>query len=277
MTPSDIPAAVSAILADDWGDRRTWFEFVVEHPAFAPVVAEIEGEIVGTGVTSVHGPVAWIGTIWVAVRWRRSGLGTALTRATIEAAEVARARTLVLVATEAGRPLYERLGFEVQTWYVTLEGSGLSAASGASASAGHDGRLRPFRATDLASMATLDRAATGEDRSHLLAAFASTETARVLGSPDGGVDGFVVRAPWGGGATIAPSPSDGIAILQARRVAAGPGRHVRAGVLADNAEGMALLAAQGWTEAWRAPRLIRGDPLDWRPSQIWGQFNHALG
>jgi GNAT superfamily N-acetyltransferase len=274
MTAGDIPAATSAILADDWGDRRTWFEFVVAHPSCSAVVAEIDGEIVGTGVTTVNGPVAWIGTIWVASGWRRGGLGTALTAATIEAADAARARTLLLVATETGRPLYERVGFEIQTWYVTLEAGGLG--SGPEPVIGHP-RLRAFDTADLASMAMLDRAATGEDRASLLSAFATAESARVLRGGDGGIDGFVVRAPWGGGATIAPAAVDALTILQARRVAAGPGRRVRAGLLAENADGLALLAAHGWTEAWRAPRLIHGDPLDWRPTHIWGQFNHALG
>jgi hypothetical protein len=48
-------------------------------------------------------------------------------------------------------------------------------------------------------------------------------------------------------------------------------------LLAENEAGLERLAATGWTEAWRAPRLIRGDPLTWQPSAIWGQFNHALG
>jgi hypothetical protein len=42
-------------------------------------------------------------------------------------------------------------------------------------------------------------------------------------------------------------------------------------------EGAAALEADGWTEAWRAPRLVRGAALDWHPDRIWGQFNHALG
>ena len=58
--------------------------------------------------------------------------------------------------------------------------------------------------------------------------------------------------------------------------------HLRAvahpeGVLAENASGLVRLAAAGWTEAWRAPRLVRGAPLAWQPDAIWGQFNHALG
>ena len=176
----------------------------------------------------------------------------------------------MLVATEAGRPLYERLGFEVQTWYRILQIDGLDGAAA-------DPRIRPFRPEDLDAMAALDAAATGEDRAHLLRAFAAPDTTRVLDRADGSLGGFVVRAPWGGGATIAPRIEDAEAILHARRVASGSAGRVRAGLLAENEAGLERLAAIGWTESWQAPRLVRGEPLAWDPSAIWGQFNHALG
>ncbi len=137
-------------------------------------------------------------------------------------------------------------------------------------------RIRPFRAEDLDSIAALDRAATGEDRGTVIAELAAPDGTRVL-ERDGGIGGFVIRAPWGGGATVAPRVEDALAILHARRVAAGPGKRVRCGILAENSAGADALAADGWTEAWRAPRLIRGEPLDWQPDHIWGQFNHAHG
>jgi predicted N-acetyltransferase YhbS len=270
MTPADVDPATVAILRADWGDRRAYLEFVTGHAETHPFVADADGAIVGTGVVSLHGPVAWIGTIWVDPAFRGRGIGLALTAATIETAQDAGCRTLVLVATDAGRPMYERLGFEVQTWYRTLEAPGLDGEA-------VDPRLRPYRPWDLARMIALDAAATGEDRAHLLRAFAAPETTRVLRHPDGTLGGFVVRAPWGGGATIAPSLDDAAAILHARRVASGPGKRVRAGLIAENEAGLDRLAAMGWTEAWRAPRLIRGDPLHWQPGAIWGQFNHALG
>jgi hypothetical protein len=91
------------------------------------------------------------------------------------------------------------------------------------------------------------------------------------------VRGFMIRPPWGGGATIAPEPADAFALLDARRDAYPVDRRVRCGILAENAVGLERLVAAGWTEAWRAPRLHLGDPLAWTPQAIWGQFNHALG
>lgn len=275
MTRDDIDPVSAAILADDWGDRRSWFTFAVAHPGCRVIVAEADGAVVGTGVTTINGNAAWIGTIWVATAARGRGLGRALTEATIEAAESAGCRTLILVATDAGRPLYERLGFTIRSWYRTMEAPGRGRDDGPSAGAAT--LIRPYRASDLDALSRLDAAATGEDRSHLLGALATPASARVAVGADDGPQGFLVRAPWGGGATIAPDPDLAMAILEARRDAYPADRKVRAGVLDRNERGLARLEAAGWTEAWRAPRLERGAPLDWDPGAIWGQFNHALG
>lgn len=277
MTAADIDPVSVAILADDWGDRRSWFTFAVGHPGCRVVAADDgAGRVVGTGVTTINGNAAWIGTIWVAAAARGRGLGRALTEATIEAAEAAGCRTLILVATDAGRPLYERLGFTVRAWYRTMEAPGRGRGDGPAV--GLSGTsIRPYRATDLPALAHLDAAATGEDRAHLLAALATPEGTRVAVGADDRPQGFLVRPPWGGGATIAPDPDVAMAILEARRDVYPVDRKVRGGVLDRNDRGLARLDAAGWTEAWRAPRMERGAPLDWDPGAIWGQFNHALG
>ena len=233
------------------------------------------GGIAGTGGPPTHGRVGWIGTIWVRPDLRRRGLGRAITEATIDAAEIDGCRTLVLVATDRGRPLYEDLGFEVETWYRTMEAP---TARDATAMAGNRASsvIRSATAADLDDIVALDRHATGEDRAAVLRRLVAPEATRVVAS-DGRVRAFLARAPWGGGATIAPRVGDAMALLAARRMAAAEGRRVRCGILLGNVTGADALEADGWTEAWRAPRMIRGDPLDWHPEHIWGQFNHALG
>jgi hypothetical protein len=87
----------------------------------------------------------------------------------------------------------------------------------------------------------------------------------------------VVRAPWGGGATVARTPEAALRILTARRRSAGPDGRVRLGILDENEEGLARLMDVGLRLTWSAPRMIRGEALIWRPDWIWGQFNHAMG
>ncbi len=291
MTRADVDGATDALLRGDWGDRRSFFAFAADHPACDAIVAVDHGRVVGTGVGTRNGAVGWVGTIFVAAERRGAGLGTELTERICDGLAAAGCRTLVLVATEQGRPLYERLGFSIADWYVTVERdaralggpAGGEPAGGEPAGDGTAGHLdaalviAPFSPADVAEAAELDRAATGEDRAHLLAAFAGIAGGLTVRDAAGGLRGFVARAPWGGGATVAPDPADARRLLDARLAAAPPGHRVRAGTMLSNAAGLAMLAADGWTEAWRAPRLHRGEPLAWQPTALWGQFNHALG
>jgi GNAT superfamily N-acetyltransferase len=277
MVAADIEPASAAMAADDWGDRRAWFTFAVRSQACRAFVASAaDGAIAGTGVATINGPVGWIGTIWVRSDLRRRGLGRALTAATIDAAEAGGCRTLVLVATDQGRPLYEGLGFEVQTWYRTMEAPAQATSTRAEPTPDGSTLIRGATSADFDDIVALDREATGEDRSAVLRALVVPDATRVVAA-DGKVRAFLARAPWGGGATIAPRLDAAIALLTARRRATAPGRRVRCGILLDNVAGAAALEGAGWREAWRAPRLIRGDALDWHPEHIWGQFNHALG
>ena len=277
MTSVDVEAATALILREEWGDRRTWFEFATSQAECRPVVAESGGAIVGTGVGTANGSVGWVGTIFVAPEHRRAGLGRALTEAVCDDLAAAGCRTLVLVSTSEGLPLYENLGFRIQTHYRILEAPGLAPVDGEGPVAAAGPVVRAFEPGDLGAMSALDAAATGEDRAHALRRFASPTSARVLARPDESVAGFVVRAPWGGGATIAADPDDAIRILEARRLAAGPGGRVRVGIVEENAAGLARLEREGLHPVWSAPRMVRGEPLEWRPDWIWGQFNHALG
>jgi GNAT superfamily N-acetyltransferase len=277
MAPADIEPASLALAADDWGDRLLWFRFAVRAAACRAFVAiDRDGAIAGTGVATINGPVGWIGTIWVRSDRRGRGLGRALTEATIDAAESEGCRTLVLVATDRGRPLYEGLGFDVQTWYRTMEAPPLTARGQARSEPDGPTRVRAATSDDLDDIVALDRNATGEDRDAVLRELIDPDATWVVAA-DGRVRAFLARAPWGGGATISPRLDDAMALLDARRMAAAPGRRVRCGILLENVAGASALEAAGWTEAWRAPRLVRGAALDWHPEHIWGQFNHALG
>jgi len=270
MTQADVDPAAELILGNEWGVRREWLEFATTQPECAPIVADADGAIVATGVGTANGPVGWIGTIFIAPDRRGRGLGRAITQAIIDRLESAGCRSLALVATADGRRLYERMGFEVQSRYHVLQAIGLPP------SAEPDG-VRPFEAGDLAAIERLDRAGTGEDRGHAIRRFATADTTRVTTGDDGRLDGYVLRAPWGGGATIARTPDAALRILTARRRAAGPEGRIRLGILDENADGLARLMEVGLRLTWSAPRMARGEPLVWRPSWIWGQFNHAMG
>ncbi len=280
MTDADILPAADVLRRGSWGERESFFRYAVTQAFVRPMVAERDGAVVGTGVASAHGPAGWVGTIFVAESERGQGLGRALTEAAVAELHGMGCRTLALVATDMGRPVYERLGFETRSFYQTFERDGLPAAAadaGAADAGAPDDGIRAFTAPDLDEAAALDAAATGEQRRCVLAAMTDVEGGLVLRSPAGALDGFVLRAPWGGGATVASSTEAALRLLEARRRRAGADHVVRAGLLLENEAGIPALEAAGWRPTWRARRMELGPPLAWRPEWLWGQFNMAIG
>jgi GNAT superfamily N-acetyltransferase len=273
MTGADVAPAAELLRRGSWGERESFFRYAVEQPFVRPVVAERDGAVVGTGVASAHGPAGWVGTVFVAESQRGQGLGRALTEAAVAELGAMGCRTLVLVATDLGRSVYERLGFETRTFYQTLELEGRPADE----SEAPDDAIRPFAASDVDEAAALDAAATGEQRRAVLAAMVGVDGGLALRSGAGTLDGYVLRAPWGGGATVASSTGAALRLLEARRLRAGPEHVVRAGLPIENQAGIAALETAGWRRTWSARRMELGPRLAWRPEWLWGQFNMAIG
>jgi GNAT superfamily N-acetyltransferase len=158
LTPSDLDAAVAATAQVGWGNLRPHFAFYLEQPGCYPLVAEIEEKTVGTAAGTRRGSVGWIGHVIVQTGYRRRGIGSALVEAVIARLEEAGCRTLLLIATDLGRPVYERLGFRVDSLYCKLSGPTLDA---------HPTHpdLRRVAESDLPAIRALDQMASGEDRS----------------------------------------------------------------------------------------------------------------
>jgi predicted N-acetyltransferase YhbS len=270
MTAADVGPAAEMIRQGEWGDRSVFLGWAVEFEPSHLFVAEDAGRIVGTGIATANGPVGWVGTIFVAPDRRREGLGDALTRTVIDDLESRGCRTLVLTATDAGRPLYERLGFEVQMPQGFFTAAGLAPNK-------LDKGIQPFDPTMLEGVIALDRLATGEDRSAVLERLASPESARVLVGDDGSVSGFLIRAPWGGVSLIAPEEDDAIRLLEWRRRHAEIDHPVFTGMPVSGEHRRARLLSAGWTPAGAGTRMIRGNPLEWNPDWVWGNFSGALG
>ena len=285
MRLEDVEPAAEVMINGGWGDRRRFLRFCVEQPRFVPLVAEVDERIVGTGVATVNGSVGWVGMIFVDEGLRGRGIGTSLTQAVMNELDRAGCVSLALLASPFGRPIYERLGFSAELDYRLIAAPGLSGRPAAGAEAGQAGhagvpeaaRLRAYAPDDLPAILAIDAAATGEDRAHLLVASLNPATSIVALGPNCRVVGFEVRAPWGTHPIVAPELVDGVRLLEDRRTRTAGGAEVRTALPDANRAGLTTLENLGWRQERELVRMVRGAPIRWQSSAIWGQFNFAIG
>jgi GNAT superfamily N-acetyltransferase len=276
LVATDVEAAVALSLAEGWRDRRRFYEFVLRTPRCQVLAGVVDDRLIATGLATANGSVGWLGAIVVAAEFRGRGLGRAVTEELCRRLRAAGCATLSLEATDAGRPMYERMGFRFVTHYHQLQADHLDIAP-----AVPDGALvRRLAEADLPALFELDRLATAEDRSVPLGMLAEDWAGSVAGwvlEREGVVHGFLLPAERAYGAIVASRFEDGLFMLDWHRRVVPAGAHVRAGIPDEHAAAWRELQARGWQETWQAPRLLLGPAIPWRPEWIWGQINSAMG
>jgi GNAT superfamily N-acetyltransferase len=275
MTADDVGAAVALARAQGWRDRTRFYELVMRVPTCQPVVGIVGGRLVATGLGTANGSVGWLGAIAVEAESRRRGFGRAITDELIRRLRAAGCETLSLEATDAGRPMYERMGFRLVSSYHQLQADHLPEEPVPPRGT----RARRLESADLPDLFALDRQATGEDRSAPLAVLAESGgwVLEDEAPTQRGLRGFLLPAERAYGAIVARWFEDGLFLLDLHRHIVPADSHVRAGVAHEHAAAWRELQARGWQETWRAPRMLLGPDVPWRPDWIWGQINSAMG
>lgn len=153
-----------------WPERAKWALLLAESEGWAidaPDGRGLAGSVILTRWGNTHGAV---GMMLTARRYRGYGFGRALMEYALDAAGPDMA--VSLYGTDAGRPLYEKLGFKPLRGNAAFRGPFRvlpQADSGKKAGAdGAPGRVRVATEADLPAILALDRASYGADRGHMI-------------------------------------------------------------------------------------------------------------
>lgn len=268
MSAAEVAAAASVGAEVGWPGRERQFGFFLRHPFCEAVAAEVGGKVAGVGFGTRNGEVGWIALVCVRPGHQGRGIGAEITERVADLLEHRGCRTLVLTATEIGRPIYERLGFSTETHYHEFSGPGLGPES-------LHPRLRRMMPDDLPAVCDLDRRMTGEDRSHLLRALAGLGWMMV--GENGEVRGYHLPVPWGGGPTIAADAGAARELAHLSRTLSGSDRTLGFWLAAENHAGMEFMEEIGFEEVRSLPRMVRGRRPRWRPEALWGIFSLGKG
>jgi ribosomal protein S18 acetylase RimI-like enzyme len=211
------------------------------------------------------GATGWIGALGVAPESRRQGIGRTLTEAAVARLRGRGADTVLLFATDMGRPLYERLGFVIEGAATAWRGNAGVAASSL--------QVRRLRERDRDAMAVLDHAATGEDRANLLDAL--RPLTGMAAERAGALVGWAAKAPYGAGVAICAGDDEaGVALMAAAAGGPAPATLV---VPDANAAATANLRRWGFRAANAGERMRLGPPVAWHPERQFGLFNLFWG
>lgn len=218
---------------------------------------------------------ASFGMIIVQPELQGHGLGRRLMQQLLDRTE---GRVRLLNATEAGQPLYEKLGFVALGTTHQHQGAHLPPLTVPLPEAAG---LRPLASTDLARIVALDAVASGMDRSHVLRSLVEAAEGVAI-ERAGQMTGFALIRPFGHGRLIGPVVAPDIAhakALIAHWVSAHAGDFIRIDVFAAS-------ALSGWLDEIGLKQVdsivpmrlgAAGDPGRAGAAQLFSVMAQALG
>lgn len=196
MNENDLPAAHALSQAMRWPHRLEDWQFVLR--LGSGFVAEDGDVVIGTGLCWKQGDShASLGMIIVSPEHQGKGIGRELMNLVLE--ELGNRCTL-LIATPAGQPLYERLGF-VATGTIHQHQGTIAPIAPVALAAGENIRLA--EPGDIANIIALANRATGMSRDTVLKQLVPAAEGAVL-ERNGELAGFSFMRRFGRGHAIGP-------------------------------------------------------------------------
>jgi len=272
MTAADIPA-LDALLQGAYGaslsyDRR--LREALENHMSRTVVIDGDAGPVAVGTLHDYDTIGYIALMGVAPEHQRQGLGRRLMDALMAEADERQLGVLALESSEAGRRLYDSLGFVPLA--ITLGVAGPCAAGPIA-----DVRVRRARVDDAEIIAAYDAVAFGGDRASTIRGwFADAQCAVFIADDGDHIGGYAVARERRVGPWVAQSPGAAASLFDAARATLDSPTAV-VYVPEENLSALAILAQRGWTPRTRNTHMVRGTPTHVPRRGIYGLISLGEG
>ncbi len=255
LREADIPAALQLKELARWNQTASDWRRLLRLEPSGCFCATVQGCVVGTTTTTTYGrDLAWIGMVLVDPDYRRLGIATRMMHVALDYLREAGVLTVKLDATPDGRPLYENLGFRVESLIERWEGVAGTQAFGCS----------PLDTSARREALTLDRRAFGADRSALIELLVEDACVAPLTStaPDGRLTGYALARRGTAAAYVGPlvaTMSDSATALLDGLLGQLTGQRVYIDLNTDFEMGREILAARGFVKQRDLIRMCNGE------------------
>ncbi len=262
LVESDIPG-LNNLPPLEWKfDYETFVKGFIKDDFFHAFVLIQGGQIVGTGNVLLKEKVGWLGNIIVDENYRGKGLGYEMTKFLVDFLNDKGCETQLLIATELGEPIYQKVGFRKLTEYQSYDSEeGLDFKQSDS--------IRELKDSDLESIYKLDRDANGEDRTHLINKY--------YGSGFGYFNNNELRGfylpNFGRGLVLSKDENAGIELLKLKHSKKG----MRTLLPVDNVDGINFFDRNGLNKGGTCSKMILGKENNWNPTYIYSYGSGYCG
>jgi len=286
MTMADLDAANDILTAayDSPASRAETLRRYLEIQPDGWLLALLDGRPVGLGGAANYGPFASIGSVGVRPEAQRRGVARALMERLLSWLEAAGCPVAVLVATEAGAPLYTRLGFveDGATLVCRREGPITTGNSIAASPRDHGAspRVSALNMADLPALARFDAPIFGGARRAVLAAYGAADPARAFVVRDNADElaGYLIAQGQTLGPWVARTPQDAEALLTHALTLPFEGGLTRVIIPPGNTEAARLPRRHGFGEPFALRHMRRGGTAaPGVPAMLYGQASFAIG
>ena len=252
--------SLKAFQPADWPDITKAYAFYTESAYCRPLKLLEDGEIRAIGCVIRHGKTAWLAQIIVEEPYRNRGLGSWLTQSLIDLVEN-EVKSISLVATDLGAPVYAKLGFRPESQYSFLRRSEPLTSN-------PEPEVVDYEPAFLGSVLDLDRQASGEDRSLIIQDHLAM--AKVINTKSECCAFYLPTL--GEGLIISRDEKAGQELMRLRLSA-----RIRHVIPEGNTTAKNFLLENGFEPYRKAVRMVLGNPVHFNPEWIYSRIGGNLG
>jgi len=222
-----------------------------------------DNRIIGTGNVLVKDKTGWLANIIVDKNYRRKGLGFEMTKFLVDFLKEKGCETQLLIATELGEPVYNKIGFKKLTDYQSFDSVEESDVTACDS-------IRLLETSDLESIYKLDQETNGENRTHLIDKFYHNGVGYFSNEKE--LLGFYLPN-FGRGLVLARDELAGIELLKIKHSKKGK----RTLIPIENQRGIDFLENMKLEKGVKSSKMILGKENNWKPNFIYSYASGYCG